>query len=344
MKLKKCYLFPVLLLLNFFINYCLADTKINPYIDATNWPLYDFVKAAKQTKVKQYSLGFIVSQSGQCKASWGGFAAYKIGDFRQSDIARLRKLGGDVTISFGGQAGLPLAEACKSPQDLLAQYENVINAYHLKSVDFDIEGTAVADPASIKNRSIALHLLQAKYPTLKISYTLPVLPTGLDWNGLNTLSCALNPKASNTCKTCPDCAIKLSRVNIMAMDYGDNAAPNPQGKMGDYAIQSAKSLYQQLQSLLPNKNSHQIWSMVGVIPMIGQNDTSDEIFDLNDAKVLSIFAKEKKMGMLSFWDANRDRPCGKFLASVKNNCSGIDQSEYGFMKLFLTNVSQKNKH
>ena len=35
--------------------------------------------------------------------------------------------------------------------------------------------------------------------------------------------------------------LNVDTVNLMAMDYGDSAAPNPSGKMGSYAIQAATS-------------------------------------------------------------------------------------------------------
>lgn len=57
--------------------------------------------------------------------------------------------------------------------------------YGLSHIDFDIEGYAVADPASIALNSQALALLQQTKPEVKIWYTLPVLPTGLTADGLN---------------------------------------------------------------------------------------------------------------------------------------------------------------
>lgn len=50
----------------------------------------------------------------------------------------------------------------------------------------------------------------------------------------------------------------------MSMDYGDAAAPNPEGRMGAYAIQSAQSTYAQaLSAGITNPR-------IGVIPMVGE--------------------------------------------------------------------------
>ena len=63
-------------------------------------------------------------------------------------------------------------------------------------------------------------------------------------------------------------AVRLRRerrgVNIMAMDYGDSAAPNPQGHMGDYAIAAANSLFTQLKACMarpkPTRNCGAWWA------------------------------------------------------------------------------------
>ena len=64
-----------------------------------------------------------------------------------------------------------------------------------------------------------------------------MLPTGLTADGLNVVDSALKS------------GVALAGVNVMAMDYGDSAAPtsgpNAQS-MGAYAIQSAESTYTQL--------------------------------------------------------------------------------------------------
>src|SRR5262249_9611236 len=148
--------------------------------------------------------------------------------------------GGDVIVSFGGAAGQELAQVITNVTQLTAAYQTLVTDYNLTHLDFDIEGAAVADHASIDRRSQALAALQqaaaaAGHP-LDISFTLPVLPTGLTSDGLYVLQSALRY------------GVQIGCVNVMTMDYGDSAAPQPQGHMGDYAIQAANSLFSQLQS------------------------------------------------------------------------------------------------
>ena len=74
-------------------------------------------------------------------------------------------------------------------------------------------------------------------PTAEIWFTLPALPTGLTADGLYVLQSALKY------------GVQIGGVNVMTMDYGESAAPNPQGQMGTYAIDAANSLFAQLQRL-----------------------------------------------------------------------------------------------
>lgn len=46
-----------------------------------------------------------------------------------------------------------------------------------------------------------------------------------------------------------------------------------------------------LGSIFTGKTSAQLWAMVGITPMIGQNDSQGEIFSLNDAQTVLSFAK-----------------------------------------------------
>src|SRR4029079_14925094 len=112
--------------------------------------------------------------------------------------------------------------------------------------------------------------------------------TGLTADGLYVISSAIAR------------GVNVNLVNVMAMDYGDSAAPNPNGKMGDYAIQAATSLYNQLAGLYgTSKSETQLWAMIGVTPMIGLNDVVSETFDQQEARELVAFAKQKGIGRIA---------------------------------------------
>jgi hypothetical protein len=56
-------------------------------------------------------------------------------------------------VSFGGANGQELAQAITNVPALATAYQAVIDAYNHSAIDFDIEGAAVSDHASIDRRS-----------------------------------------------------------------------------------------------------------------------------------------------------------------------------------------------
>lgn len=74
----------------------------------------------------------------------------------------------------------------------------------------------------------------------------------------------------------------------------------------------------------------QLWRMVGVTPMLGQNDDGG-IFDQTGARNLVSFAKTNHLGELSFWEVTRDRnACNGALYA----CTNVTQQPYEFSKIF----------
>jgi chitinase len=302
------------------------DKVFAPYVDATAWPLFDFVGLAQNESVRFFNLAFIVA-NGQNQPKWGGYDSYDL-SFRREEIRALRELGGDVMVSFGGAAGTELAVAITDVSALSAAYQSVIDAYSLTHIDFDIEGAWVAHPPSIDRRSQAIRNLQntaqANGKALEVWFTLPVLPTGLTPDGLGVIASALAH------------GVEIAGVNVMAMDYGDSAAPAPEGRMGAYAIQAGQSLHSQLRALYAEHGEFpsdaDLWSMVGITPMIGQNDVPSERFYQADARELLTFAESHALGLLSFWSANRDNGAGP-IGGVGPNSSGITQGTFEFTRI-----------
>ncbi|MEM9658559.1 MAG: Calx-beta domain-containing protein, partial [Planctomycetota bacterium] len=156
----------------------------------------------------------------------------------------------------------------------------------------------------------------------EVWYTLPVLPTGLTPDGEYVLQSALAA------------GVDIAGVNVMAMDYGDAAAPNPEGQMGRYAIQAGESLKTQLEGLYRDagipRSEAELYRMVGVTPMIGQNDVNTERFYQEDARQLLAWAEQKDIGMLSMWSATRDMAG----AGLSPTHSGVPQSPGEFHEIF----------
>ena len=235
--------------------------------------------------MKQFNLAFVVSGGGSCTPEWGGVTAVGA-DPVASQIGALRAIGGDVRISFGGQAGRELAITCTDVTQLESAYQQVISAYDVNKLDFDIEGAAVDNTAANARRDQAIAALQAKNPGLQVSFMLPVPPSGLTSDGDAVLTGATRA------------GVKIAAVNVMAMGISDNAA----------------------------------WSKIAVTPMIGVNDTSDEIFTVANAKQLATFAASKHLAWLSMWSAARDTQCsGGAQSFASPTCSSIVQTPHEFM-------------
>ncbi|MFD5251467.1 cellulose binding domain-containing protein [Streptomyces bobili] len=286
-----------------------------PYVDTSLYPAFDLLAAATATGVKDYNLAF-VTDGGGCTPKWGGVTDLA-SDGVAAQIGALRARGGDVRVSFGGAAGSELGTTCASADALAAAYGKVVDAYRLTKVDFDVEGGALPNTAANTRRAQAIATLQRQHPGLDVSFTLPVMPEGLTQDGVSLLADA---KANG---------VRITTVNIMAMDYG----PAYSGDMGTYAEQAATATQAQVKSVLGLSDSA-AWKTVAVTPMIGVNDVASEIFTVQDATQLAAFAEAKGLGWLSMWSATRDKQCPSPNNTADATCSSITQAPNAFTKAF----------
>ena len=284
-----------------------------PYVDVTLWPPYDIIGCANQTNQKFFTLAFLVSNQSN-NLSWGGY--YPLNDLSNTwfldKITSLRAIGGDVIFSFGGATGQEISEVITDIPTLVNTYQNAINLYKMTAIDFDIEGAGFSNSIAIDRRNKALFILQQQNPDLKISYTLPVLPTGLTENGINLIN---NIITNN---------VKINLVNLMTMDYGMNIAD-----MSSAAISAAASV----NNLLQIKNLTNV--KVGMTNMIGVNDTPNETFSLQNASTVLTYANANPyIGFLSIWSANRDIAQISASPNVSATYSGIIQKQFEFINIF----------
>ncbi len=289
-----------------------------PYTDITLD--HGFVQMAQNTGTKFFSLGFVVDNTnGSCQATWAGSTSVT-GNFMKSDISGLRAEGGDVIPSFGGAANNELALDCTSASALQAQYQAVINNYGVTHLDFDIEGDALDNTTANNRRNQALAALQAANPGLAISYTLPVTTGGLLSNSLSLLRNAV----SN--------GVNVNVVNIMVFDYFDSGSA-PGNQMGQNAINAANATFSQLQSIFKNKSTSQLWAMMGLTAMVGQDDNPSEVTTEQDAQMILSFAQQKQISELSYWSVQLDKPCTGG-GTPANDCSGVPQQPFDYAHIF----------
>lgn len=294
-----------------------------PYVDATLTPSVAFQDRSANPS-RDVVLGFVVAGDERrraCTPTWGTFAtlggaatAYDL-DRR---IAQVRGQGGRAIVSFGGQANAELAVACHRPDALAAAYRSVVDRYHGDTVDFDIEGTAVADADANARRTAAVKVLQSERHHLAVWLTLPVSPRGLTPDGLALI------------RTMTAAKVELAGVNIMAMDFGE---PQAGQDMRQAVLSSITASRTQLATIFGAGRS---WSRLGVTIMIGQNDLDAERLSLADAKAIGRFARAHGVARLSLWSLNRDAQCGATFAVLhvhSDSCSGVAQKPLAFSRL-----------
>ena len=288
-----------------------------PYTYMWDSPPVDMAALARSNGVKYYTLAFMLSSG--CKAAWDGdtlLAQSNIDGY----ITNLRAAGGDVIVSFGGADGKYLEDACTTATDLATQYQAVVDKYNLTYIDFDIEND-LGNTASSTRRSQAIAQVQQHQASLgkslKVSFTLGVLPSGMPSDQINVLKSAITN------------GVNVGVVNIMAMDYGQAS-----NQMGTDAISAATASFNQVKALYPSKTDAQVWAMIGITPMIGANDESDETFTLSDAQQVLTFAQQNNLALLSFWALQRDHQCTTSTGGAQDYCSSITQADYAFSNIF----------
>ncbi|KAJ3131113.1 hypothetical protein HK101_004817 [Irineochytrium annulatum] len=259
---------------------------LSPYVSlgSTN---DDITSYHSLTSTKYFTLAFILSDS-LGNPCWSGQPTLGL-TYYADKIAAIRAAGGDVIISFGGAYGLEIAQSGASLQKVTDAYMSVVKAYRVRWIDFDIEGGRESDSASVdlRNRAIAAVQKQASWK-VRVSYTLAAETTGLGEGALGVLRSAMKY------------GVDVGVVNLMTMDFGTWAAPNGATGMGTYSIAAAVATKAQLESI---KSKAQI----GITPMIGVNDMSDEVFRVLDATNVAKWAKGcGYVAWIGFWSINRD--------------------------------------
>jgi len=298
-----------------------SSSSLSPFFDVTLSAPTDLAATARRGGLRSVTLAFITGARSGCKPTWGGEKPLEDAGIR-SQVARLRAQGGDVRVSFGGRDGAELAARCSTPRSLARAYQAVVDGYRLRRADFDIEGAALAPGSQIDRRSKAIAELQRgarrRGRPLDVSLTLPADPTGLTPPGLSALRSARRA------------GVRVDRVNLMAMDYGDEAAPSPAGRMGTYAVQAATRGHAQIGRAL-KLNPTAAWKHLSVTPMLGINDVPSEVFTLTDARTVARFAHAHGVAV-SVWSLSRDRPCPSPTTSAQPDCSGLGDSPLSFVR------------
>lgn len=283
-----------------------------PYADVGS--IENLSEVAHDSGARALIVAFLTTGRHPCELRWAGFLPVSRDHDLAAQVSDLQRDGIEVTVAFGGEVGKEAAQTCQNQLSLQNAYQAVIDKYHVRRLDFDIEAKAISDMASINRRDIVLRKLQKANPGLAISFTLAATPDGLTPEGVALLKDA----ARN--------GLDVDPVNIMAMNYGETA---PSKNMGANAIRAAQNSAAQIRSIGLGHTG------LGVTVMVGRNNIKHEIFTPEDARKLVAFARaHPEIKLLSMWSLGRDRACPGNGASVSPTCSGIQQERFEFAHIF----------
>ncbi len=286
-------------------------TEYSPYFYAWGWGSGAY---AFSSLVDMYQLGgprdvtiaFVNSDGSGCNLTTD------IQD-NLADVQAFVHAGGHVRASFGGENGTYIESGCADPTQLADELAGFVDATGITDLDFDIEqGSATSNAWTNELRAYALRVVQDSHD-IRVSFTLPVSPNGLDDLGSAVVASALAE------------GVKISYVNIMTMDYGSGT------DLGSTPEASIDATAAQLQGLIDGLSLADAYHMIGVTPMIGAND-HPETFTLDDAQKLAAYAQQRELGLASFWAIQRDQDCAGAVAI--DTCNGVGTSTFQFNKIF----------
>jgi len=258
--------------------------------------------------------------SGECgHENWAGISASSIASvniplFTQANI--------NYVISTGGAGG---TFTCSSGDGMLT-FISRYNSKNLIGVDFDIEGSLSQSQINSLVKQIAF--AQTHYPRLRYSFTLATLAAS------DGSSASLNTAGTWVLQALNQFGMTNFTINLMTMDFG--GTPNPSicvvgngvCDMGRSAIQAAKNV---------NSKFGIPFSKIGITPMIGMNDVTNEITSLSDVHTLTQWSVSNKISGLHYWSFDRDAPCQQSWASPI--CSSTPVPYFGYVKQFISSLN-----
>ena len=235
--------------------------------------------------------------------------------------------GGRLLISFGGAQGVYAEIACRDDDQLFSLMENLMRDANTRKLDFDIEGHQLRNVEGTARRARVLARLQAKYPDLYVSFSLPGWLLGFSPDSMNLLNTTVNA------------GVRIDMVNVMSQSFGlENlrtmVSPST---VGQASIMTFQAAVKQMTTVFRNKNQAQLHAMMGISPMIGKNDDGST-FTLGDAQTVANFARDNGVGIISYWSFQRDRAQAYNGFTNLNEYSGVAQSNYQYYNIFKSAV------
>jgi chitinase len=265
------------------------------------------------TGIKAFQLAFILAPNGGgCSPSWDGTDAVSSDTQVASVISEIRAKGGDVSASVGGYSGTKLGQVCGTASATAAAYQQVIDKYGLKAMDFDLEEPEYENTAAVANELGAAQILQRNNPGLYISITTPGTAAGTGWFGTQMLDEAKS------------LGFTPNNFSIMPFDGGFNGASSQT---------AALTAFNQILQSTFGWDAATAYAHEGFSGMNGRSD-SGEYFYQSDFQTVLNYAESNHMARFTFWSVNRDRQCNPpdNNGTTSGTCSSVTQGAYDFTK------------
>jgi len=294
------------LLCSILLAHAKNEPKFAPYIYAG----MELAQLHEKYGLKAVTLAFLLAKNG-CTPSWNGDTTITDGN-TVGKIKAFKQVGGDVIVSSGGAEGNYLETACKSAGALAGAYKLALDAAQSTHIDLDIE-------KNIDNTIVTQAIAQLQKANPAITFSLTI---GADGNGITS-------QGMNILKAAKTNGVVVDIVNAMTMDFQSSKA------WGGAVQDSAEATHKQLKQIWSDKSDAELYSMIGLTPMIGRNDEG-KTFTQDDAKTVVSYAKSKGIGHLAFWSLGRDNGgCPNEKGEPSDECSGISEKDHEFPQIFM---------
>jgi F5/8 type C domain len=259
------------------------------------------------TGVKWFSMAFMLSGGG-CTPAWDGQRPLH-GDVDEAIITGIRAAGGDVIVSFGGWSGTKLGPNCADPPSLAAAYQQVIDAYRLKAVDFDVENSDEFGNSAVRQRILgAIRILEQNNPDLTAILTFGTSPGG---------------PGSLIIDEAHSIGANVDVFTIMPFDFGGS-------DMFADTVSAAEGLRSQLMQTF-GWSADTAYRHMGISSMNGITDAGETVTPSTFTQIRD-WAAARHLARLSFWAVNRDHACPPQVPAG-DTCSGINQNDWDFTRI-----------
>jgi len=284
-----------------------------PYLMPLDNDPPDPVTVMNASGQKAFQLAFILAPNGGgCSPTWDGTAAVSADTAVAAVIGRIRANGGDVSVSIGGYGGTKLGQTCGTPAATAAAYQQVVDRYSLKALDFDLEEPEYENATAVANELGAAQILQRDNPGLYLSVTMPATASGTGYFGQQLLNNARSLGFT------PD------NYSIMPFDGGFSNGASSQ-------ISALEAFHGILVSTF-GWDSGTAYAHEGYSGMNGRSDTG-EFFRQADFQAVLDYATGHHLARYTYWSVNRDRQCATpEPGTTSGTCSSVSQAPWDFTK------------